>query len=74
MVVSQWIFPILVMVILFIPFTKYLNNIYEKVDIERIWKGFLFIGIVFGGLFLVWYNVEKSTWFRENSWLYKTRN
>nr|WP_253287572.1 FtsK/SpoIIIE domain-containing protein [Enterococcus faecalis] len=65
MVVSQWIFPILVMVILFIPFTKYLNNIYEKVDIERIWKGFLFIGIVFGGLFLVWYNVEKSTWFRE---------
>lgn len=66
-VVFDWILPISSMIGLYLIFTKYLYKIYEKFDMERIWKTLIKGGIVLGITVVIWYGVTNADWFREIS-------
>lgn len=45
-------------------FTKYVYAIYERLDIERVWKLLVKAGIVVGIIVAIWYFVTSADWFR----------
>lgn len=65
LVVFNWILPLSSMIGLYLLFTNYLYKVYEKFDMERIWKTLIKAGIVLGVIVVIWHGLTNADWFRE---------
>lgn len=64
-VIFQWILPFSLMIGAYILFTKYYYVFYDRLDIERIWKSMVKLGILLGILAIGWYLLVNAKWFME---------
>lgn len=62
-VIFQWILPFSLMIGAYILFTKYYYFFYDRLDVERIWKSMIKIGIVLGLVAIGWYLLVNADWF-----------
>lgn len=63
-IIFQWVLPFATMIGLYVLLTKYLNSVYERMDIEIIWKRVIQIAIVIGLLTVGWYFITHQEWFK----------
>ncbi|HLQ97030.1 MAG TPA: hypothetical protein VK108_11770, partial [Pseudogracilibacillus sp.] len=78
--VFKWMFPVAIMLGLYLLFVNYLYRVYEKLDIDEIWKKFVRSGIAVGIIIGIIVFVVNSGWFQRLSgitveagdWLFNT--
>lgn len=62
--VFHWILPIAVMLGLYLLFVNYMYRVYERMDIDRIWKLFIKWGIIIGVVVAAWITITNANWFQ----------
>lgn len=79
-ILFEWIFPFAVMLGLYLILVNYLYRVYERMDIDEIWKRFVRLGIIAGVLVGLVIFIANLTWFQEligitmtaGDWLFNT--
>ncbi|WP_369903852.1 FtsK/SpoIIIE domain-containing protein [Enterococcus faecium] len=64
-IIFYWTLPIAVMIGLFLLMTRYTRVLYERLDIDRIWRLFVRVAIWIGVLSILVVWIGNSVWFRE---------
>lgn len=62
--VFHWVLPMAVMLGLYLLFVNYTYRVYERLDIDRIWKLFIKWGIIIGVVVATWVTVTNASWFQ----------